>query len=77
MKMAAMTLKDFTRNLRRGLGSAIIELKNNPEREIYRGIVMRACLKDIAYDTQVEGTKGYYLYTAIKIFDNPKNFCIT
>jgi hypothetical protein len=63
-----MTLKDFTHDLRRGLGSAIIELKKKPEREKYRGIVMRSCLKDIAYDTQVEGTKGFYLYAAIKTF---------
>jgi hypothetical protein len=69
-----MTLKEFTHDLRRGLGSAIIELKNNPEREKYRGIVMKCCLNDIAYDTQVEGTKGYYLYTAIKTFDNSDDF---
>jgi hypothetical protein len=69
-----MTFKDFTHDLRRGLGSAIIELKKNPERETYRGIVMRSCLKDIAYDTQVEGTKGFYLYTAIKTFDHCDDF---
>ncbi|MDR1205134.1 MAG: hypothetical protein LBL26_06590, partial [Peptococcaceae bacterium] len=50
---------------RRGLGSAIIELKKNPERYKYRDIVLRCCLKDIAYDVQIEGTKGHYLYTAI------------
>ena len=70
----SMTLRNFTRNLRRGIGSAIIELQNNPGREIYRDVVMKSCLKDIAYDTQVEGTKGYYLYTAIKTFDNHEEF---
>jgi len=65
-----MTIRTFTKDFRRGLGSAIIELKNNPERDKYQDIVMRSCLKDIAYDTQVEGTKGYYLYTAIKMFTN-------
>ena len=69
-----MPLKSFTRNLRRGLGSAIIELKNSPEREMYRDAVMKSSIKDIAYDTQVEGTKGYYLYTAIKTFDNHDEF---
>ena len=65
-----MTLKTFTRDFRRGLGSAILELKNNPEREIYHDSVMKFCLKDIAHDTQIEGTKGYYLYTAIKAVGN-------
>lgn len=69
-----MTEKDFSQALRRGLGSAIVELKNNENREQYRDIVLRYCLRDIAYDTQVEGTKGYYMYTAIKTFDNPKIF---
>ena len=69
-----MTLKTFTRELRRGLGSAIVELKANHERGKYRNIVMRACLSDIAYDTQVEGTKGHYLYTAIKTFENHEDF---
>lgn len=67
-------LKNFIRNFRRGLGSTIIELKENPDREEYRAIVMRFCLKDIAYDTQVEGTKGFYLYTAIKTFVNSEIF---
>ena len=56
----SMTLKTFTRDFRRGLGSAILELKNNPEREKYHDSVMKFCLKDIAHDTQIEGTKGYY-----------------
>jgi len=69
-----MTEKDFSYKLRRGLGSAIIELKEKPDHERYRDIVLRCCLRDIAYDTQVEGTKGYYLYTAIKTFENPNMF---
>ena len=69
-----MTEKSFEYALRRGLGSAIIELKGNDNREQYRDAVLRCCLRDISYDTQVEGTKGYYLYTAIKTFDDPKMF---
>ena len=60
-----MTEKTFLHQLYRGLGSAIIELKENPERSKYQDIVLRCCLKDIGYDVQSEGTKGYYLYTAI------------
>ena len=69
-----MTEKSFEYALRRGLGSAIIELKRNDNREQYRDALLRCCLRDIAYDTQVEGTKGYYLYAAIKTFGEPKMF---
>ena len=60
-----MTEKHFLHQLRRGLGSAIVELYENPNRDKYRDIVLRCCLKDIGYDIQVEGTKGDYLYSAI------------
>lgn len=60
-----MTAKTFLHDLRRGLGSAIRELQTNPDRARYRDIVLRCCLKDIGYDIQAEGTKGYYLYSAI------------
>jgi len=60
-----MTAKTFIHDLRRGLGSAIVELNENPDKNKYRDLVLRCCLKDISYDIQSEGTKGYYLYTAI------------
>ncbi|MCL2518979.1 MAG: hypothetical protein FWF15_10495, partial [Oscillospiraceae bacterium] len=69
-----MTTKTFTHHLRKGLGSAIVELKTNPNRKIYREIVLRACLFDIAYDPQCEGTKSWYLYTAVKTFDDVDYF---
>jgi hypothetical protein len=60
-----MTEKNFKQALRRGLGSAIIELKNNENRIKYRDIIKYYCLRDISYDWQSEGTKGFYLYFAI------------
>jgi hypothetical protein len=60
-----MTERILLHQLRRGIGSAIIELKENPDCSKYRDIVSRCCLKDIGYDVQSEGTKGFYLYTAI------------
>ena len=60
-----MTEKEFSQALRRGLGSAIVELKNSDNKAMYRDIVLRCCLRDISYDWQVEGTKGFYLYSAI------------
>jgi hypothetical protein len=60
-----MTEREFSQALRRGLGGAIIALKNSENKAAYRDIVLRYCLRDISYDWQVEGTKGYYLYSAI------------
>jgi len=60
-----MTVKEFSQALRRGLGSAIVELKKCENKAAYCDIVLRCCLRDISYDWQVEGTKGYYLYSAI------------
>lgn len=73
-KRKAMSEKVFFHQLRRGIGSAIVTLKNNPNNEKYRDIVLRCCLKDIGYDTQSEGTKGYYLYTAICELDCRNEF---
>lgn len=69
-----MTEKDFLYKLRRGLGSAIVELQENPDRTKYRDVVLRCCLKNIAYDVQCEGTKGYYLYTAINALGLKEEF---
>ena len=73
-KETGMTEKKFSQALRRGLGSAILELKNTGNNSKYRDIVLRCCLSCIAYDTQSEGTKGNYLYTAVKTFDDPEAF---
>lgn len=64
----------FVHQLRRGIGSAILELKQNDHRERYKPMVYRCCLKDIGFDTQVEGTKGHYLYTAIAALGSEDEF---
>lgn len=60
-----MTEKEFERALRRGLGSAIIELKKCNDKMKYRDIVLRCCLRDITFERIMEGSKGFYLYSAI------------
>lgn len=62
-----MTDKEFLHQFRRGIGSAIVELRQNENRLKYKEIVFRCCLKDIGYDTQSEGTKSHYLYSAITL----------
>ena len=44
-----MTDMEFVHQIRRGIGSAIIELRQNDNREKYKEIVCRCCLKDIGY----------------------------
>ncbi len=72
-----MTDKEFLHQFRRGIGSAIVELRQNPNREKYKKIVYHCCLKDIGYDTQCEGTKGYYLYSAISALGCEEEFLHT
>ena len=69
-----MTIKTFSQALRRGLGGAIIELKNSEDKAAHRDVVLRYCLRDISYDWQSEGTKGYYLYLAIWALDDKDYF---
>ena len=69
-----MTDKEFSQALHRGLGSAILELKNNANKSEYHDIILRCCLRNISYDQQSEGTRGYYLYNAILTTGKPEFF---
>ena len=69
-----MTAETFYQSLRRGLGSAIIELKENPDNSRYRDVLLRCCLRDITYDWTMEGSKGDYLYEAILTFEDTDYF---
>jgi len=60
-----MTEKELSQALRRGLGCAIIELRESEKKTAYRDVLLRCCLRDISYDWQTEGSKGLYLYEAI------------
>ena len=70
----AMTERTFSQALRWGLGSAIVELKNAENKRAYRDILLRRCLRDIAYDWQSEGTKGHYLYVALLASGEPEYY---
>ena len=67
-----MNEKAFSLALRRGLGGAIVELKNAEDKSAYREAVLRCCLRDITFDWQVEGSKGEYLYDAILASGEPE-----
>ena len=40
----------------------------------YRDILLRCCLRDISYDWQSEGTRGYYLYEALLTSREPEYY---
>ncbi|MDF2535850.1 MAG: hypothetical protein K0R18_2009 [Bacillales bacterium] len=69
-----MTKKQFKHSLFRGLGSAIIELKQCRDKSQYRDIVLYACLHNTTYDMQIEGDRSSYLFQAIKLFDDTDLF---
>lgn len=52
-------------NYRKGLGRAITNLKKSTNRENDKLILLDACLQNITYDPQSEGTKGLFLFEAI------------
>lgn len=69
-----MTEKELEKSLRRGLGGAILQLAQSGDKAKYRDTLLRCCLQDITYDWQVEGTKGFYLYSAICALGFEENF---
>lgn len=69
-----MTKKEFKFRLERGLGSCIVELKRNPDKERYKDIVVWGCKHSLAYDIQFEGTRSWYLYQMIKLYEEWADF---
>lgn len=66
----------FKHQLKRGLGSVILAIQSAsaPEAEVYQTIVKNCCLKSLSYDPQCEGTKGKYLYQALKTLGATQTF---
>lgn len=67
-----MTKKEFKNAMCRGLGRCYPALQNNPEK--YRDLVMWACKRDIAYDTQCEGTRAFYVYRMACVYGDVSPF---
>ncbi len=61
-----MNIKDFKDKISKGLGSAILFLKNNPEQaHKYSTSILWVCCHDTRYDSQCESGRSGYLYEAI------------
>jgi hypothetical protein len=57
-----VTKAEFKEAMKRGLGRCIIELDKQNNIEKYREIVLWGCLRNLAYDTQCEGSRAEYMY---------------
>lgn len=69
-----MTKKEFKRAMCCGLGRCVQELERTEHIETYREIVRWGCMHRLAYDTQCEGTRGWYLYRLAKCFPDEDFF---
>lgn len=69
-----MTKVQFKEAFRRGLGCAYLELQNPNSREKFKDIVLWCCIHNTCYDMQCEGSRGYYLYTAIQLYEEKSFF---
>lgn len=70
----SMTKKEFKRAMQCGLGRCIQELYTTKDIEKYRDIVLWGCTHNLAYDTQCEGTRSYYLYKMVKCYPDESTF---
>jgi hypothetical protein len=70
-----ITLNQFKKAVNMGLGSAIIELKQNAgNNEKYQEAVLYACTHDTWLDAQCESGRHYYLYEAIDLVGKKEYF---
>jgi len=67
--MTKMTKKQFRHDFLRGLGSALLELRQNENPQQYLEIVRYGCLHNTTYDMQSEGDRGWYLHQAATLVD--------
>lgn len=69
-----MTELSFENSLRKGLGRSVMAL-NNPDNLVrYKEIVLDCCLKSISYYTEIEKSRGNFIYTLVKKFEDDKYF---
>lgn len=69
-----MTKNQFKEAFKRGLGRALIELQRTDNPDKYKEIILWGCLSNTCYDTQCEGGRADYLYTAIQVFGDTSYF---
>ncbi len=63
-------LSEFKKAINMGLGSAILELKNQNTSKLYNSAVLYACLHNTCYDPKFENERHNYLYRAVKLIND-------
>ena len=69
-----MTRKQFRHDMRRGLGSCLLEMERRTNIEDYREAVLWGLQYALAYDPQCEGTRAIYFHDMISLFDDQTAF---
>ena len=69
-----MLKRNFINNIKRGLGSAFIELSNALNKAEYRESLVYCITHNCTYDYIFEGSKGDYLYRLINIYEDKSYF---
>lgn len=72
--MKNMTVSEFDKALRAGLGRCVQFFEYCENRELYREAVLQACLNGYAYDEQSEGTRAWYTYKLLSYFGDDEFF---
>ena len=67
-----MTKNEVKQALQRGLGRGYLAVRNDPDR--YRDLVLWACGRNLAFDTQCEGTRAWYDYQLILCYSDRAAF---
>ena len=63
-------VRAFKEALKRGVGRCVLQLRTDEGRRKFRPIVLWACSRDLGYDTQVEGTRAWYLHQMIRQYED-------
>ena len=69
-----MTQKQFRHDMRRGLGSCLLEMERCTNIEDYREEVLWGLQYALAYDAQCERTRAIYFHDMISLFDDQTAF---
>lgn len=66
-------VQEFERIVRIGLGRATLTLQTE-DPSLYRDAILRACLHDQTYDSQVEGSRAQYVLDLVHLSGDPDYF---
>lgn len=67
-----MTKKEVKQAIQRGLGRGLLAVRKDPER--YRDLVLWACGQNLAFDTQCEGARTWYIWQLVSCYEDKGPF---